>query len=100
MVEGVSDARAVRGAVRADVIVLGSSSCAGAELTTRRLWDLLDRRGGNASDVVVLLDPDVAGRQGRQAMDAALPGCRHAFVPAHCATTAVATRCDAVQTPC
>lgn len=93
VVEGQRDAAAVRRAVRANVFVLGGAQDTASALGGLRR--LLAQRGGAARDVVVLLDPDFAGRQGRQALDAALPGCRHAFVPAPCATSAGATRCAA-----
>ncbi len=91
VVEGGSDAAALRRAVRADVFVLGSASTAGSAATLARLRELSAARR-HAAGVVVLLDPDVAGRQARLALDMALPGCRHAFVPAALATSVHATR--------
>ncbi len=91
VVEGASDAAALRRAVRADVFVLSSASTAGSAATLARLRELSAARH-HAAGVVVLLDPDVAGRQARLALDMALPGCRHAFVPAALATSVRATR--------
>ena len=45
---------------------------------------------------VLLLDPDVAGRQARTLLAAQLPDAWHAFVPAHLATAATANRYSAV----
>ena len=92
VVEGQGDAAAVRRAVRADVFILGGAQ---EPATLGGLRQLLAQRGSCPRDVIVLLDPDFAGRQGRQALDAALPGCRHAFVPVPSATSASATRCAA-----
>jgi len=91
VVEGGSDAAALRRAVRTDIFVLGSASTAGSAVTLARLRELSAAQH-HAAGVVVLLDPDVAGRQARLALDMALPGCRHAFVPAAMATAARATR--------
>lgn len=45
-------------------------------------------RGG----LLLLLDPDVAGRQARRTLDDRLPGCLHAFLPSPLATAAAATK--------
>ena len=42
--------------------------------------------------LIVLTDPDVAGRQARQALADALPGCLHSFLPSSLATAGAATR--------
>ncbi|KAL4445435.1 hypothetical protein ABPG77_011260 [Micractinium sp. CCAP 211/92] len=42
--------------------------------------------------VIVLTDPDVAGRQARRQLDDALPGCLHAFLPSPLATAGAATK--------
>lgn len=97
IVEGLSDMRAVqRAAPAADVFVLGSATHAavGSVAAPEVVSQL---RGAAASGryaaVVVLTDPDVAGRQARVALDEALPGLlRHAFLPAPAATAAAATK--------
>lgn len=51
--------------------------------------------------VLVLTDPDVAGRQARRALDDRLPGrCLHAFLPTPLATAHTATRYEAAQGWC
>jgi ribonuclease M5 len=42
--------------------------------------------------LILLMDPDVAGRQARRALDDHLPGCLHAFLPSPLATAAAATK--------
>lgn len=42
--------------------------------------------------IIVLTDPDVAGRQARRQLDDALPGCLHAFLPSPLATASAATK--------
>jgi 5S rRNA maturation endonuclease (ribonuclease M5) len=42
--------------------------------------------------LLLLLDPDVAGRQARRLLDERLPGCLHAFVPSTAAVSKTATR--------
>ena len=50
---------------------------------------LLKARASKCKQVVALLDPDVAGRQGRTVVDACLEGCcLHAFIPQLQATAA------------
>jgi ribonuclease M5 len=74
VVEGVSDAQAVRRAVEAELIVthgfaLGPDAVA------------LIRRAARVRGVVVLTDPDTAGEQIRRRVAAIVPGCRHAWIP-------------------
>ena len=90
LVEGMNDMRAVRRAVNSDVFVLGSATHAQSTVTTRMVQELRAAAAGHAG-VVIFTDPDVAGRQARQALERQLPGCYHAFVPAPLATAAGAT---------
>ncbi|KAL0040567.1 hypothetical protein WJX77_011109 [Trebouxia sp. C0004] len=83
VVEGLSDQRAVRKAVSAQVFVLHGASKSSVAATAQ----LLKERASRGVRVVVLLDPDVAGRQSRTVVDACLSGhCVHAFIPVHQAT--------------
>ncbi|KAL0019080.1 hypothetical protein WJX79_004610 [Trebouxia sp. C0005] len=85
VVEGLSDQRAVRKAVSAQVFVLHGASKSSVAATAQ----LLKERASKGARVVVLLDPDVAGRQSRTVVDACLSGqCLHAFIPVHQATAA------------
>lgn len=43
--------------------------------------DALNSLGGQYKGIVLLLDPDVAGRQARNMLNTSLPGCWHAFIP-------------------
>lgn len=76
VVEGLNDMRAVRRAVKADVFVLGTATHAGDDDIMRQLRSAAAHLNG----VVVLTDPDVAGRQARNILDVKLGGCLHAFV--------------------
>ena len=70
----------------AQVVVLNGA----AHLTPRvlaQLGALRAQRGG----LVVMTDSDVAGRQSRNKIEQALPGCLHAFVPAPVSTSAFDT---------
>ena len=98
VVEGLNDMRAVRRAAPStDVYVLGSSTLVDSPRVARELEQAAARYPGG---LLVLTDPDVAGRKARVALDARLPGrCRHAFLPArHAAarnaTTYVGGLCD------
>lgn len=73
-VEGLHDRQAVELAVLADVWVLG-----GDRISRRTLAEL--RRAVGSRGVIVLTDPDGAGERIRRRLDAALPGCRHAYLP-------------------
>lgn len=85
VVEGLSDQRAVRKAVSAQVFVLHGASKSSAAATAQ----LLKQRASKGVRVVALLDPDVAGRQSRTIVDSCLSGqCLHAFIPVHQATAA------------
>lgn len=85
VVEGVSDQRAVRRAVSAQVFVLHGASKSSVAATAR----LLKLQASKCKQVIVLLDPDVAGRQSRTVVEASLAGqCLHAFIPVCQATAA------------
>ena len=58
--------------------VLGTATRADAAEVHQDLKSLSGRYNG----IVLLLDPDFAGRQARNLLNAALPGCWHAFIPA------------------
>ena len=47
--------------------------------------------------VVLVLDPDHAGRAARSQLDRELPGCLHAFLPLHAASAQDLTRCGLVS---
>ena len=79
VVEGWHDAAAVKRAVEAEVII--TSGYAIAPATFQRIALAQERCG-----VVVLTDPDFAGEQIRQRIDAKVPGCRHAFLAKAAAT--------------
>ena len=74
------------------VLVLGSStSTAGAQHSS--VYALLEKGLRVLERVYVLLDPDVAGRQARGQLETMFPSqFWHAFVPAHLATSAQASR--------
>lgn len=83
VVEGINDMKAVRRAMRnADVFVLGTATRAGDHQVQSQIRELSSRYSG----VVLLLDPDVAGRQARNVLNRAFGGCFHAFVPCMAAT--------------
>lgn len=70
------------------VFVLGGAMFAKDVNTLRRL----QAEARRYRSVVVLLDPDPAGRQGRAALDTALSHCRHGFVPGLAASAGADTR--------
>lgn len=70
------------------VFVLGGAMFAKDVNTLRRL----KAEARRYRSVVVLLDPDPAGRQGRAALDTALSHCRHGFVPGLAASAGADTR--------
>lgn len=74
VVEGKSDAVAVRRAVRAEIICTGGFSLDAD--TKARIKSASARRG-----LVVLTDPDAAGEQIRRRVSALASACKHAFVP-------------------
>lgn len=80
--------KAVRRAVDADIYVLGSATKAFTAATIDDLCNLSQKYPG----IVLLLDPDVAGRQARNAINEALSGCWHAFIPTLAATSEIAVR--------
>jgi len=92
VVEGLSDKRAVQLAVPDAVFVLGSSKWIEGKNSARILESL--RHGlPQFERIVVLMDPDVAGRQGRNALEAEFPGqFWHAFLPVQLATSVKASR--------
>ncbi len=68
------------------VYVLGTATRAGDPKVHEELRSLAPRYRG----VLLLFDPDVAGRQGRNILTAALPEVWHAFVPTPVAVAAEA----------
>jgi len=89
VVEGYNDKLAVVRAVHAEVFVLGGAMHA----KDARAVQQLQAKAARHPDVILLLDPDPAGRQGRALLEAALgPACRHAFVPGAAATATAVTR--------
>lgn len=74
VVEGKSDTAAVKRAVEADTIETGGSAIDRDVIERIRLAQ--QRRG-----VIVLTDPDHAGERIRKIISAAVPGCKHAFLP-------------------
>ncbi|MDA8235774.1 MAG: ribonuclease M5 [Clostridia bacterium] len=74
VVEGKDDVSAVKGAVEAEVII--TNGFALAEETLRRIKLAQERQG-----VIIFTDPDYAGERIRQRISAAVPGCKHAFLP-------------------
>jgi len=79
VVEGIHDRQAVERAVQADVWVLG-----GERVSQHSIAEL--RRARAARGVIVLTDPDGPGERIRRRIDAAVPGCKHAFVAKRRAT--------------
>ena len=77
--EGINDARNVTKHLDVDVYVLGSATKTKDVETQKALLGLVRKY----ARVVLLLDPDVAGRQARNDIDVLLGGekCWHAFVP-------------------
>ena len=114
VVEGVNDMKAVRRAVDADVrpfvlsspcrviktsvslhyhsklqvYVLGTATRSGDDAVISKLNALATRYRG----IVLLLDPDVAGRQARNQLNVSISECWHAFIPVPSARAAVAVR--------
>jgi ribonuclease M5 len=89
VVEGVNDMKAVRRAVpHADVFVLGTATRAGDPILQAEIHDFGQRYRG----ILLLLDPDVAGRQARNILSSALHNCYHAFVPTLAASASTAVR--------
>ncbi len=71
--------------IACQVFVLHGASKSSAAATAQ----VLKQTASQGVRVVVLLDPDVAGRQSRTVVDACLSGqCLHAFIPVHQATAA------------
>ena len=70
------------------VLVLGGAYAA----HSKALLEKLAQPGVRGLRPVLLLDPDVAGRQARSLLAAQLPQAWHAFVPSHLATAPAATR--------
>lgn len=73
VVEGRNDTLAVQRALVADTIETGGASLSSDVL--RQIALAQQRRG-----VIVLTDPDRVGEWLRRRIDAAVPGCKHAFV--------------------
>lgn len=59
------------------VYVLGTATRAGDPHVHKELLSFLNKYKG----IVLLLDPDVAGRQARNILNKVIPDCWHAFVP-------------------
>ena len=70
VVEGINDARNVRQYLDVDIYVLGSATKTGTSATREELRRLQSRY----RRIVLLLDPDVAGRQARNDIDRLLDG--------------------------
>ncbi len=77
VVEGVNDMRRIRGFLDVDVYVLGSATRASDD----DLIEELQHLGTVYKRIILLLDPDVAGRQARNEIDRRVDGCWHAFIP-------------------
>jgi ribonuclease M5 len=73
VVEGRNDTLAVQRALEAETIETGGASLSSAVL--RQIALAQQRRG-----VIVLTDPDAVGEWLRRRIDAAVPGCKHAFL--------------------
>lgn len=85
IVEGVNDMRRIQKYLRVDVYVLGSATKASALETIENLKEL----SAKYKRLVLLLDPDVAGRQARNEIDRRIEGCWHAFISTGSATADV-----------
>jgi ribonuclease M5 len=86
----MSDKHAVLRAVNADIFVLNSATKSTNTHVITQLQDLLASRLSNTT-IVILTDPDVAGRQARNALNNTLDGsCWHAFIPTITATAQLA----------
>lgn len=70
--------------------MLGTATQAGDAAMLEGLRAAAARRGD--AGVVVLTDPDVAGRQARNTLDDRLGGCWHAFIPVPLARARAAVR--------
>lgn len=77
VVEGVNDMRRIREYLDVDVYVLGSATKSSGSDTIETLKGLSKKY----ARLVILLDPDVAGRQARNEIDRNVDGCWHAFIP-------------------
>lgn len=73
VVEGKDDAAAVKRACPAEVII---TSGLGLTEKTLQLIRMAQRRCG----AIILTDPDYPGEKIRKIIDAAVPGCRHAYI--------------------
>lgn len=62
-----------------------------SEASRQRVLRELQQLRAQAGGLAVLFDSDVAGRQARTWLEAQLPGCLHAFVPAPLAAAAADT---------
>jgi len=65
-----------QGAANLQVFVLGTATHAGDE----EILGTLRAAAARCNGIVVLTDPDVAGRQARNILDMKLGGCLHAFI--------------------
>lgn len=70
------------------MFVLGTATHAGYDHILGQLKEAAAKYKG----ILVLTDPDVAGRQARNLLDTKLEGCWHAFVPVLAATAQAAIR--------
>ena len=77
VVEGVNDMRRIRSFLDVDVYVLGSATKSSGLDTIETLKEMSKKY----ARLVLLLDPDVAGRQARNEIDRNIEGCWHAFIP-------------------
>ncbi|AQY52141.1 hypothetical protein PWEIH_06936 [Listeria weihenstephanensis FSL R9-0317] len=73
VVEGRDDTTAINRAVKADTIETNGSAL--SEMTIEKIRHAKEKRG-----VIILTDPDFPGEKIRKQIDAAVPGCHHAFI--------------------
>ncbi|MBC1984340.1 ribonuclease M5 [Listeria booriae] len=73
VVEGRDDTTAIHRAVEADTIETNGSAL--SEMTIEQIRHAKEKRG-----VIILTDPDFPGEKIRKQIDAAVPGCHHAFI--------------------
>src|SRR4051812_44707818 len=74
IVEGKDDTTAIKRAVDAETIETGGSAVNASVISRVRIAN--ERRG-----VIIFTDPDHAGERIRKIISAAVPGCKHAFLP-------------------
>ena len=68
-----------------------------SKISTPALAKLLQTQASTRKHIIVLLDPDVAGRQSRALVDKCLDSrCSHAFIPVLQATAAMDVRYSSI----